>query len=44
MNEFTIDNSNEKTVTMTHETSGKEVVIANISSVVSKYEALGYKA
>jgi len=43
MNEF---NTNEKgtTVTMTHETSGKEVVVINTSSVVSKYEALGYKA
>jgi len=32
------------TVTMTHETSGKEVVVTNTPSVVSKYEALGFKA
>lgn len=32
------------TVTMTHEVSGKEVVVINVPSVVAKYEGLGYKA
>jgi len=36
--------ANETTVTLTHEVSGKEVVVVNTDSVKAKYEALGYKA
>ncbi len=43
MNEL-MTNAKTATVTMTHEVSGKEVVVTNIPSVVAKYEGLGYKA
>jgi len=42
MNDFNTSNANEKTVTVVHAFSGKELVIVNTPSVISNYFNMGY--
>jgi len=42
MNELNTDNSNEKTVTVVHAFSGKELVIVNNTDTINSYFYRGY--